>query len=234
MLKISNLTVSYKKQQVLNDLTLTLKKGDVLGLIAPNGSGKTTFLNSIVGLIPRESGSFILNHSIAYEKQREAYLKEIFFLENSQNLYPDLTVQQHLEMVKELWQSTVSITDTLNIFHINRFQHKKVRQLSLGMKQQLLLSLYYISDARVLLFDEPLNGLDPTNIQLFNALIQSFVKRGKTIIMSSHNLGNVAELCTKVAFLHEGKLHETNSVTEDLQEQYNQLFNGSEVFLNEI
>lgn len=230
MLEISNLTVRYKKQQVLNHLTLQLNEGEVLGLIAPNGSGKTTFLNSIVGLVPRESGSFVLNDSIAYEKQREAYLKEVFFLESSQNLYPDLTVQQHLEMVKDLWQSDLSVTDTLTIFHIDRFQHKKVRQLSLGMKQQLLLSLYYISDARVLLFDEPLNGLDPTNIQLFNSLIQSFVKRGKTMMMSSHNLGNIAELCTKVAFLHEGQLHETNSVTENLQEQYNQLFNAAEVF----
>lgn len=230
MLEISNLTVSYKKQQVLNHLTLTLNEGEVLGLIAPNGSGKTTFLNSIVGLVPRESGSFVLNDSIAYEKQREAYLKEVFFLESSQNLYPDLTVQQHLEMVKDFWQSELSVIDTLNIFHIDRFQNKKVRQLSLGMKQQLLLSLYYMSDAKVLLFDEPLNGLDPTNTQLFNSLIQSFAKRGKTIIMSSHNLGNIAELCTKVAFLHEGQLHETNSVTKNLQEQYNQLFNSSEVF----
>lgn len=230
MLEISNLKVSYKKQQVLNHLTLKLNEGEVLGLIAPNGSGKTTFLNSIVGLVPRESGSFVLNDSIAYEKQREAYLKEVFFLESSQNLYPDLTVQQHLEMVKDLWQSELSISDTLNIFHIDRFQNKKVRQLSLGMKQQLLLSLYYMSDAKVLLFDEPLNGLDPTNTQLFNSLIQSFAKRGKTIIMSSHNLGNITELCTKVAFLHEGKLHETNSVTKNLQEQYNQLFNSPEVF----
>lgn len=224
MLVVHNLTVNYKKQNILSQLDFSIEGGEVVGLVAPNGTGKTTFLKSLVGLLPRLSGKLMIDETIELTNQREKYLKQIFFLESAQNLYPDLTVMQHLEMTKELWHSAVELSETLRLFRIASFQEKRVRNLSLGMKQQLLLSLYYISNAQLLFFDEPLNGLDPTNTQLFNSFIKKLAAQNKAIVMSSHNLESVAALCTRVVFLHEGKLLELTDSSESLQEKYNELF----------
>lgn len=224
MLTVQNLTVNYKKQNILTQLDFSMEGSEVVGLVAPNGTGKTTFLKSLVGLLPRLHGTFTIDETLELTNQREKYLKQIFFLESVQNLYPDLTVKQHLEMTKELWHSAVELSETLHLFQIDSFQEKRVRSLSLGMKQQLLLSLYYISDAHFLFFDEPLNGLDPTNTQLFNSFIKKLTGQNKAIIMSSHNLDSVAALCTRVAFLHEGKLLELADTSDNLQAKYNELF----------
>ncbi|WP_303754135.1 ATP-binding cassette domain-containing protein [Enterococcus sp. S86.2] len=224
MLTVHNLTVNYKKQSILTQLDFSIEGSEVVGLVAPNGTGKTTFLKSLVGLLPRLDGTLTIDETIELANQREKYLKQTFFLESAQNLYPDLTVKQHLEMIKELWHSTILLSETLALFQIASFQDMKVRNLSLGMKQQLLLSLYYISDAHLLFFDEPLNGLDPTNTQLFNSFIKKLAKQNKAIIMSSHNLESVAALCTRVVFLHNGKLVELSDTSDSLQEKYNELF----------
>lgn len=226
--KVQQLAVAYKKQSVIDKLNLELEEGDVLGLIAPNGRGKTTFFKSLVGLIKRKQGEMILNKTLCFSEKREAYLKEVFFIENTTMLYPDLTVLDHLEMVQEYWQSAVTIQQALNLFHIESFQKKKIKTLSLGMKQQVLLALYYMSDAKLLLLDEPLNGLDPTNQQLFVQFVQKLQEKDKMILMSSHDLTSVQTLCNRFAFLHEGKLQEyqKEEIADmyELQKIYNELF----------
>lgn len=222
MLEVLGLTVAFGKQRVLEDLSFSLGAGEVVGLVAPNGSGKTTLLKAICGLQPAK-GSVAIN-GITIKKERTRFLRELFFIENITHLYQDLTVADHLKMVKQNWPSDLSVAKVSQLFKLERFGNKPVRNMSLGMKQQLLLTMYLLSDAQIMLFDEPLNGLDPTNTYRFNQLVAHLQESGKTVIMSSHNLANLSDTCTKVMFLAEGVIKETAAPDADLDAVYKALF----------
>ena len=227
MFKVENVSVKYKNEQILQQFYLNFDPGDVIGLVAPNGTGKTTFLRAIMRIIPSESGQCLVGKDISNRTNREAFLQRIFYLESVDNLYADLSVKQHLIMIHDLWHSQVSFTEASQLFNLQSFLNKKVRKLSLGMKQQLLLSLYYMSGAQVLLFDEPLNGLDPTNTQKFHALVKHWSESGKIIMMSSHNLESVQSVSNKVVFIHDKKALEYPNEHQDLIAVYNKLYLGA-------
>lgn len=229
---VENLQVEFKHQKILVDCSFKIQPGEVIGLVAPNGSGKTTLLKTLVGLQVPQSGTIILGDSNNL-KNRESYLKNFFFIETNQNLYEYLTVEEHLLMVKQKWQSKITLEEATRFFEIEPFLKKKVKQLSLGMKQQLILTMYGISDAPFWLMEEPLNGLDPTNAYLFNQQMIKAQLENRSILMSSHNLANLSEICTRVLFLSEGQIIEEVSKKEkaDLDKIYQTLFLNGRKYL---
>lgn len=217
---VENLAIQFKRTKILENVSFELSAGEIVGLVAPNGTGKTTLLKGIAGLLRLTNGELWLEADGNRIKQREAFLSRMFFVLSSDAFYENLSVLEHLQIVQKYWHSNISIEEASRFFGIAYFHHKKVKELSLGMKQQLLLTLYLMSDAPLLLLDEPLNGLDPTNVRRFNELIQYFKETGKMVLMSSHNLYNIQETCVRVLFLNEKKIIASIDVKEDLEAFY--------------
>ncbi|XUC64453.1 ABC-2 type transport system ATP-binding protein [Enterococcus sp. DIV0185] len=222
-MKVKELTVEYGNRTIIENLSMQAEFGEIIGLVAPNGTGKTTFFNAISGLIPRKNGNISLN-KIDYNSRSATYLKELFFLESSKNLYDYLTPKEHLEYVKAAWKSNSDIEHIFEQLKMKEYQNRTIKKLSLGMKQHVLLAMYLASDATILLLDEPFNGLDPTSVSLFIMCLKEIVSKDKIVILSSHDLYNVEHTCTRILFMKNKKLVENDQRNLSLREQYDNLY----------
>lgn len=185
MFKVEHLSFAFGPKKILDDVSFTIEDGKLIALVAPNGTGKTTLLSLLCGLLPNKNALITLNGQ-SLKKQRTKFLQQLFFLESSNQLYFELTVLDHLQYVKKMWRSQVDIQATLADLGMTGYQKEKVKNLSLGMKQHVVLAMYLVSDAQLLLIDEPLNGLDPTAIQKFERIFKKLRANGKSMLISSH------------------------------------------------
>jgi len=221
-IEIENLHIARGNNKVISGLNLTAEAGEVIGLVAPNGTGKTTLFSGIAQLIEDSLDKLKLNN--VSHNDRIKYNQSFFFLESSDNLYAELNVRNHLELIKTLWKRSISIDDVLNELKMTSYEEKPVNELSLGMKQHLLIAMYIVSDAPVLLFDEPLNALDPSSINIVNRIISQLGKQKKTVIISSHNIFNIQEVCSRVLFLKNGVIAEDTSNLSEVKDVYEKLY----------
>lgn len=225
MIKITDLTINFKTKGILDDVSLSISESKIVGLVAPNGTGKTTFLKSIAGLTSRK-GKILLN-SFELVKDRSLYLKQQFFIESSESLYLNLTVEDHLNYIKSTWESSVNIPEVITTLEMENYKNIPIKKLSLGMKQHVLIGMYMVSDAPILLLDEPMNGLDPTSLTIVNKLLFNLKEQGKTIIFSSHNLSNINEICDEVLFMNNQKLILANIKKQNAQVIYDNFYKRS-------
>ncbi|WP_127848827.1 ATP-binding cassette domain-containing protein [Lacticaseibacillus hulanensis] len=223
MLEVKNLSFAFKDKPILNDVSFTLADGQIIGLVAPNGTGKTTLLRLLCGLLPSRDAQIELN-GVSLQKQHTAFLKQLFFLESSNHLYADLTVRDHLLYVKKMWQSDVDVDSTVAELGMQSYYKKKIKSLSLGMKQHALLAMYIISDAQTMFIDEPLNGLDPTSIQQFEQEFRKLRAAGKTLLVSSHQMDSVGRVCDNVFFLKDQQINDVTNTGQDMMALYTQMF----------
>lgn len=177
-----------------------------MGLVAPNGYGKTTLLKAMADIkAARVSGSITVDSLPANQVARRR--ARVFYAPGEGTLlYPGMTVGEHLDMAKKLWRSARSVEDVSRLCRVDGFLNKRVRACSQGMRQQLTLAIAYMTGARYLLLDEPMNALDPTNVQLNSDIMRSLARRGTGIIMSSHILDNVDQLSDKILFVKDAGL----------------------------
>lgn len=223
MLEVSGLNFAFKDKPILRDVNFTLGEGQVIGLVAPNGTGKTTLLRLLCGLLPNKDASIKLN-GVDLKKKRTAFLKQLFFLESSNHLYADLTVRDHLLYVKRMWKSKVDINAVIEELGMTSYYKKKIKSLSLGMKQHALLAMYIISDAQTMFIDEPLNGLDPTSIQEFEHMFRRLRDEGKTLLVSSHQMDSVGRVCDSVFFLKNQNITNIENTGQDMMALYTEMF----------
>jgi ABC-type multidrug transport system ATPase subunit len=211
VLSISQLTKHFGRIKAVNDLNLEVKKGQVFGMLGPNGSGKTTTLGMLMGVINPTSGSFRWfgqepSHQI--RKKIGAVLEHPIF-------YPYLSGQKNLElnaMVKQCDPGNIS--NVLELVELSDRKDHKYKTYSLGMKQRLAIASALLNDPTVLILDEPTNGLDPMGIAEIRNLIQKIAQQGKTIILASHLLDEVQKVCTHFAVLKKGTLVHTGPVDD--------------------
>lgn len=206
ILQVQNIHKSYGKQKVLKDITFTIDKPEIVALVGPNGSGKSTLLSIITNLLSAESGEVrILNRT---NKDLEIF-REISFMQDNTVLYDYLTGFDHLQFIADLQGLTKEkIMENAELIGITSYLHKTVGNYSLGMKQHLLLAMATLNKPKLLILDEPLNGLDPTSsIKVRNLLIE-LNKEGTAILLSSHNLAEIDRVTSKVLFLKDGTLME--------------------------
>lgn len=209
ILKIDKLRKSYGKLVALNDLSLEVKQGEVFGLLGPNGSGKTTTLSILLGVIEADSGSFrwFENYSTYEARHRIGTLLE------KPIYYPYLSARQNLEITALIkGKGMERVGELLDYVGLGQRMDSKVKTFSTGMKQRLAIAASLISDPDVLILDEPTNGLDPSGIAEVRELIVEISKTGKTIIMASHLLDEVEKVCTDVAVLKAGVLLEKRNL----------------------
>lgn len=203
VLEIKNLTKAYGKFLAVDNLSLTVNKGNVFGILGPNGSGKTTTLGMVLDVLNTTSGTY----SWFGEEQASNYRKKIGAILEHPIFYPELTGYKNLEvtaLIKEV--SLERINEVLKRVELFERKDSAFNTYSLGMKQRLSLAAALLSDPEVLVLDEPTNGLDPEGIRQMRELILSIAAEGKTIIISSHILDEIQKMCTHFGILKNGKL----------------------------
>lgn len=201
MLSFHHLTLGHGSVTLLEDASLTLCRGEVVGLVAPNGFGKTTLLTTLAGMGGASARGEVCIQGVAPHDGADLRAKVFYAPGDASLLYPSCTALDHLRMARDLWSSPHDVETLARTCGVDPFLHKRVRSLSQGMKQQLTLAIAYATDAACLLLDEPMNALDPTNVQRNTAILRGLARRGKTIVMSSHILENVDEASDRIVFM---------------------------------
>jgi len=204
-LKITKITKIYGKQKALNNISFTLKKGEIVGLLGPNGAGKSTLFKILTAYLKPTSGKVLINNLDTAKKQNDIK-KEIGYLPENNPLYPEMYVKEFLAFIANLHHiSKKNIAIVINQVGLKAEAHKKINTLSKGYKQRVGLAAALIHNPSVLLLDEPTTGLDPNQIIEIRTLIKEIGKT-KTILFSSHILQEVEALCQRVLLINKGKL----------------------------
>lgn len=219
------LTKRFGRHVAVNDLDLDIQSGEVFGLIGPNGAGKTTLIRMLATAEQPSLGDIYIRGQLLDRNQTNADLKRLIgYLPDDFPLYEDLTVWEYLNYFARLYQlrqprRRQRLFDVLELVQLTHKRRSPVASLSRGMKQRLGLARTIIHEPILLLLDEPVSGLDPLARVQFRDLINVLREAGMTILISSHILSDLAELCTSVAIMELGYLVEHTS----LQQLYQQL-----------
>ncbi|NNE16274.1 MAG: ABC transporter ATP-binding protein [Saprospiraceae bacterium] len=209
VLNMQNVSKFYGKIKALDDLSLQVNSGQVLGLLGPNGSGKTTTLGIILGILKADRGSFTWFGNTYNGKHR---LKIGSILETP-NFFPYLNADDNLDIVRQIKNvPPQKFDELLDLVNLTSRRKSNFRTYSLGMKQRLAIAATLIGDPEVVIFDEPTNGLDPQGIKEVRSTLKKIASRGKTVIMASHILDEVEKICSHVAIIKRGKLLATGPV----------------------
>jgi len=209
ILKIENLSKYYGSIKALDNLNLTVQKGQILGLLGPNGSGKTTTLGIILGILAPSYGKFTWFN----DKHGDHHRLHIGSILETPNFYPYLDADENLEIVRQIKKvESKNFDELLELVKLSGRRKSKFQTYSLGMKQRLAIAATLIGDPEVVIFDEPTNGLDPQGIAEVRNTLAEVASRGKTVIMASHILHEVEKICSHVAIIKNGKLLATGNV----------------------
>lgn len=206
---VEKLTKKYGPQRAVDNITFTVKTGEVLGFLGPNGAGKTTTMKAITSyLAPTEGNIRVGNYNVA--EQPEEVKKRIGYLPEQNPLYPEMPVIDYLKFVGELHGLkknllTERILEMVRVCGLEGEKHKKINELSKGYKQRVGLAQALIHDPDVLILDEPTSGLDPNQIVEIRQLIKN-IGREKTVILSSHILAEVEATCDRILIINKGKI----------------------------
>lgn len=198
---------SYHGRPVVDHLNLTVPEGCVYGFLGPNGAGKSTTMKMLLGLVHPTGGSVeLLGHTLN-EANRIALLRQTGSLIESPSGYLHLTARENLSIVADLKDvDRKDISRVLEIVHLTKDADRKVGQYSLGMKQRLGIAMALLGSPKLLILDEPTNGLDPAGIQEMRSLIASMPQTtGATVLISSHLLGEIEQMVDQVGILNHGR-----------------------------
>lgn len=211
MIKISGLTKLYKNKRGIRDISLTVKTGEILGLLGPNGSGKTTLMKAMLSLIREDSGRIEVDGKDLHEDFENIMAKTGALIE-SPAIYKDLTAYQNLRLAARRPEDIEDIDRILNIVHLERYKNDKAGRFSLGMKQRLGLAAALMGDPEIVILDEPVNGLDIEGVVEIREYIKTMnEKYNTTFVISSHIASEIEKLSTTTAVIYDGELVSTDS-----------------------
>lgn len=210
MLRIENLTKQYDKLTAVNNLNLQLDAGDIMGFIGPNGAGKTTTIRMVSTLLRPTSGTAYVN-GIDVLHYPEEIRPLIGYMPDFFGLYDDVLVWEYLDFFAAAYRIPAKrrnaiIDEVLELTDLTIKKQNFVAELSRGMQQRLCLAKTLLHDPKLLLLDEPASGLDPRARIEIKELLKELRKMGKTILISSHILPELADFCNKIAIIEQGKL----------------------------
>lgn len=220
ILEIRNITKKYDDLTAVDNVSLDVYEGDLIGLLGHNGAGKTTLLVMLAGLTLQTSGSIkVCGQDI--EKNMMALKKNISFLPDNTTYYENLTARQNLEYYCELADVDKSrVPELLELVGMSKWADKKVGEFSKGMTQKIGFAQMLVKDPKIIFLDEPTSGLDPKAQAEMNALLRKLNQRGIAIVVSSHILSEIKDLCLKVAIMKQGQLVAYDTL-ENLSKQEN-------------
>jgi ABC-2 type transport system ATP-binding protein len=216
MITVTNLNQSFGKKLILESINIEINKHEICALVGRNGAGKSTFINSLLGLLPVKQGSITINN-VQVTKKNHDWKKAIAYLPEKFQLYPMLTGLENITFFAEAVGKTVdqdTIESVLRSVSLWDDREVQVKKYSKGMLQRLGLAITLYQDSSILILDEPTSGIDPMGRKEILEVLKSL--HDKTILLSSHHLDEIRQVCTHVAYLNNGKM-EKYTVEEFLQ-----------------
>jgi len=217
IIEVKNLNKIYDKIIAVKDLTFEINKGKIIGLLGPNGCGKTTTIAMILGLLKPTSGEVIIKGK-NIEKERINLLEKMNFISPYVELPKKLTVEENLKVYADLYGVTNTnekIYELVNELRLNKFLKKKTGELSSGQKNRISLAKALINDPEILLLDEPTASLDPETGDFVRSFIEHYSsKTNVTILLASHNMNEVERLCDSVMMMKDGTIVDTGKSQE--------------------
>tara|TARA_B100000941_G_scaffold214567_1_gene157770 strand:- start:95 stop:817 length:723 start_codon:yes stop_codon:yes gene_type:complete len=218
-IEIKNLYKNYKNFKAVNNLNFKIDTGSIIGLLGPNGCGKTTTIGMILGLIKPTEGEILINgKNVENEKSRIEMLERMNFISPYVELPKKLTVKENLVIygrmyeVKDLKIKIKKLVDELNL---GEFENKKTGELSSGQKNRVSLAKSLINSPEILLLDEPTASLDPDTGDYIRSYIENYAKiNNTTILLASHNMDEVERLCSKIMMMKGGKIIDEGTCTD--------------------
>lgn len=219
MLQIDNISKSFFRKEALYNVSLTVNKGEIFGLMGPNGAGKSTLIRIINRIIVPDEGSVRINGDLMTQK----HLENIGYLPEERGLYKTMTVEAHAIFIGKLRglnkkDVLTKLDFWLTKFEIQDWRKKRIEELSKGMAQKVQFILTVLHEPDLLILDEPFSGFDPINVELIKKELLEMKKAGKTIILSTHNMKSVEEICDRAALIHESRKIAEDTV-ENLRDQ---------------
>lgn len=236
-----NLTKVYRdfwgrrKKTALRALNLTVQRGEIFGLLGPNGSGKTTTIKLLLGLLfPTEGDALVFGEQAAHVGKNE----RIGYLPEESYLYKFLNAEETLDFYGRLFSMPTEVRqkragELIDMVGLSGDKRRVLKEYSKGMRQRIGLAQALINDPELVILDEPTSGLDPLGTRWMKDLILGLRNKGKTIIMCSHRLEDVQNVCDRIAILNEGELQELGSVSDLIQDTKRLQLRGSGVTIND-
>jgi ABC-type multidrug transport system ATPase subunit len=204
---VRELRRSFRRRAVLRELTFNVPTGSVCGLLGRNGAGKTTLIRILCGLLPPSGGTAtVLGHDVV--RERPAIGGRLAAVFDPPRFYPFLTATQNLAVVARSWQYRArrdELATVLRTVNLGAAAHRRTGQFASGMLRRLGLASALLGDPDVLVLDEPMNGLDPAGVDEFRGLVRTLAARGRTILLSSHVLSEIEQLCDHAVIIADGQ-----------------------------
>ena len=216
VLEVKDLKKKLGKREIIKGVDFSVEEGEIFGFLGPNGAGKTTTIRMLVGLIKSDSGSIaIFGHDL--KKETEKALGQVGAVVENPELYKFLSGRENLMQIARIRKiSKEQVQETIDLVGMHDRIDEKVKKYSLGMKQRLGLAAALLSEPKLLILDEPTNGLDPSGILDFREVVKKAAKeKGMAVFISSHILSEVQHLCDRVAFINHGVIKSVENIVED-------------------
>ncbi len=215
ILDIRNISKSFFRKAALTDVSITVKKGEIYGVMGPNGAGKTTLIRIINRIIEPDQGSVRFDGDIMTDSD----LSKIGYLPEERGLYRSMTVYNHAMFLARLRglnkkDAEAKINDWFDAFDIQDWRKKRIEELSKGMAQKIQFICTVLHEPNLLILDEPFSGFDPVNVELIKKELIHMRSKGKTIILSTHNMKSVEEICDRAVLINESRKITEGSITE--------------------
>ena len=235
MIELKNLTKRYGNILAVNNINLSVTKGEIFGFIGPNGAGKTTTIRMMGGVLAPTDGSVIID-GINMDDDPEGVKKRIGFIPDRPFLYEKLTGMEFMRFSADLYGVDERIFSEksqalLKKFAIYNWAHELIESYSHGMKQRLIISAALLHDPNVIIVDEPMVGLDPAAIKMVKDMFREMAKSGTTIFMSTHTLVVAEDICDRISIIHKGSLIATGTTGDLKRDAGAQEADLEEVFL---
>ena len=220
IVEIKELFKTIDKEEILSDINLQIAEGEIYGLLGPNGAGKTTLMKCMLSLLTITSGSIeIFGKNL--QEHREEILSQVGSIIETPIFYENCTAKEILEIHAQYMGKNITELDIINTLRMVGLKNttKKVKEFSLGMRQRLGLARAFLTKPRLLILDEPINGLDPVGIQEIRNLLQLLSKEhGITILISSHILSEISQIADKIGVIKNGSMIEQVYMKDLIQE----------------
>ena len=222
--EIKQITKLYGRKKVLDEVSFSAGKGELLGFLGPNGAGKSTLMKIITGFMPATEGEVLVNgRKVSVDDVM--LRREIGYLPENNPLYSDLYVAEYLDCIAGIYKlpkKKERVREMITRTGLEREQHKKIGQLSKGYRQRVGLAQALIHDPSVLILDEPTTGLDPNQLTEIRTLIHD-ISLEKTVILSSHILQEIEAICKRVVIINQGKLVANHPIADIMAGRHNAL-----------
>lgn len=218
MLEVSHINKSFYRKEALNDVSLDIRKGEIFGLLGPNGAGKTTLIRIINRIIEPDHGHIRYKGNLMTRDD----LREVGYLPEERGLYRNMTVEAHVRFLGRLKglsaaDCEIKLNYWFDRFEIQDWRKKRIEELSKGMAQKVQFICTILHEPFLLILDEPFSGFDPINVELIQQLLIEMRAEGRTIILSTHNMKSVEEICDRAALIHHSRKIAEGSIS-DLRE----------------